>query len=722
MNTQEIVKKLNLAKKQKGVTLKQLAEESQLSLGTVNKIMSGALHDIKTDKLIKIAKALNIAAEQLFEPSAAAVSPTHTTKGTKWLGLAKIACVSPEVHVADCRFNAQKIVEAAKSAASKGAKIILFPELCLTGYTCGDLFFQHTLRAAAIESLQTVCEESSHLDAVVVVGLPISDDSGKLFNVAAVLFGGKILGIVPKTHLPNYNEFAEKRIFTPASDTISTIRIGENDIPFGTNLIFANSLHNEMTFSVEICEDIWVADSPSFKHANAGANLLLNLSASNEIVCKAEYRRKLVEIQSAKTCAIYAYCSSGESESTSSVVFSAHNIICENGTIIGESAPFGKGCAIAEADFDFIVNERNKLQHVVSRENYQRIWFDLPLCAAPTRVYDSMPFVPSDKAELASRCETVLNLQAHALKQRIAHIGASNVVVGVSGGSDSTLALLVCKRAMTLLNRSAQDIIAVTMPCFGTTQRTLNNAVALAAALGTTVKKIDISASVTQHLKDIEHSGETDITYENAQARERTQVLMDIANQSNGLVVGTGDMSEAALGWSTFNGDQMSMYSLNSSIPKTMVRSLIAYEASKSPVEVKKVLLDVLDTPVSPELLPPKGGNIAQVTENIVGPYELHDYFLYMLIRKGFAPSKIYTLAKLSFKGRYTSEEIYMWLAKFIKRFFSQQFKRSCQPDSVKVGTVDLSKYNWRMPSDAFCTNWLEDLQSAQDFDAGEEK
>lgn len=715
MNTQEIVTKLNLAKKQKGVTLKQLAEESQLSLGTVNKIMSGALHDIKTDKLIKIAKALNIPTEQLFEQFAATPTATKRAKGAKWLGLSKIACVSPEVHVADCRFNAQKIIETAKSAAAEGAKIILFPELCITGYSCGDLFFQHTLRSAAVKSLQTICEELSTLDSVVVVGLPLSDNSGKLFNVAAVLFDGKILGIVPKTHLPNYNEFAEKRMFTPASDTISTIRIGENDIPFGTKLIFANSLHSEMTFAVEICEDIWVADSPSFKHANAGANLLLNLSASNEIVCKAEYRRKLVEIQSAKACAIYAYCSAGESESTSSVVFSAHNIICENGSIIGESAPFGKGYTIAEADFDFIVNERNKMQHVVCNENYQRIFFDLPLCSAPTRVYDSMPFVPTDKAELASRCETILNLQAHALKQRIAHIGASTVVVGVSGGSDSTLALLVCKRAMNLLNRSAQDIISVTMPCFGTTQRTLNNSVALATALGTTVKKIDISASVTQHLKDIEHAGLLDTTYENAQARERTQVLMDIANQLNGLVVGTGDMSEGALGWSTFNGDQMSMYALNGSIPKTMVKALIAYEASKSATEVKKVLLDVLDTPVSPELLPPKGENIAQVTENIVGPYELHDYFLYMLIRKGFAPSKIFALAKLSFKGKYTAEEIYTWLTKFIKRFFSQQFKRSCQPDGVKVGTVDLSKYNWRMPSDAFCDSWLEDLQSVAD-------
>lgn len=711
MNTQEIVAKLNTAKKNKGITLKQLAEESQLSPGTVNKIMSGALHDIKADKLIKIAKALNIPTEQLFEETFDAGCDKHAAPA-KWQGLAKIACVSPEIRVGDCFFNSQKIIESAETAAADGAKIVLFPELCITGYTCGDLFFQRALRDAALTGLQKICKELKNLPAVVVVGLPVSDDSEKLFNAAAVLFGGEILGIVPKTNLPNYNEFAEKRIFTPASDTISTIRIGQNDVPFGTRLIFVNKLHSEMSFAAEICEDIWVADSPSFEHAAAGANLLLNLSASNEIVSKSEYRKKLVEIQSAKACAIYAYCSAGESESTSNVVFSAHNIICENGANIGESVPFGKGYAAAEADFDFIVNERSKLHHSVFDKNYQRIFFELPLVGEPTRVYDSMPFVPSDKAELSSRCETVLNLQAHALKQRIKHIGAAKAVLGVSGGSDSTLALLVCKRAMDLLDRSAEDIVAVTMPCFGTTQRTLDNSIALANALGATVKKVDISESVTRHLKDISHDGRHDAAYENAQARERTQVLMDIANMQNGLVVGTGDMSEGALGWCTYNGDHMSMYAVNATVPKTMVLAIIAHEASKASGELRNVLFDVLNTPVSPELLPSDGSKIAQVTEDIVGPYELHDYFLYMLVRKGFAPSKVYALAKLSFKGKYAPSEIYKWLTHFIKRFFSQQFKRSCQPDGVKVGTVDLSKYNWRMPSDASCSIWLEDLKS----------
>ncbi len=715
MNNQKIVAILNAAKKQQGVTLKQLAERSGLSLGTVNKIMSGALHDIKTDKLQKLAKALGISAETLFNDVQPDCSPE--TVESEWFGLVKIACVSPEVRVADCIFNAKQIVECAVFAANENAKVIVFPELCITGYSCGDLFFQQTLRSSALQSLQWICQQLSDFNAAVVVGLPISDNAGKLYNAAAVLFAGEILGIVPKAHIPNYNEFCEKRHFTPAPLANSTIRIGEKNIPFGTKILFSDSLHTELTFAVEICEDIWVTDSPSYQHSHAGANLILNLSASNEIVRKAEYRRKLVEIQSGKTCSVYAYCSAGESESTSNVVFSAHDIICENGAIIAESKPFGKGYAIAEADFGYIYNERNKMIHTPFEEQYQTVYFKLPLCNNPTRVYDSMPFVPSDKKDLAEHCETVLNLQAHALKQRIKHIHASCVVLGVSGGTDSTLALLVCKRAMDLLGRSAKDIISVTMPCFGTTKRTLNNSIALAQALGTTVKKIDISQSVTQHLADIEHNGDNDITFENAQARERTQVLMDIANSLNGFVVGTGDMSEGALGWCTFNGDQMSMYGINSTIPKTLIKALIAYEATKSDNHVREVLLDVLDTPVSPELLPPSGENISQVTEHIVGPYELHDYFLYMMIRKGFSPAKVYTLAKLSFKDAYSPKEIYTWLTKFVKRFFSQQFKRSCQPDGVRVGTVDLTKYQWRMPSDACCDIWLENLKRAAEAD-----
>lgn len=709
MNTLEIVKRLNTAKKKQSITLKQLSEKSGISLGTVNKIMSGALLDIKTDKLNKLAKALNVSTEYLLngDTSCAQVS-AH-----RFFGLAKVACVSPKVRVADCKYNAQNIVESARKAVADGAKIVLFPELCLTAYSCGDLFFQAALRNAAVESLLFVCEKLRDADAVFVVGLPLTDDSGKLFNVAAILFHGEILGIVPKTNLPNYNEFFEKRLFAAAPEKTTTVTIGNKRVPFGTKIVFTNRLHPEIRFAVEICEDIWVAESPSFKHATAGANLILNLSASDEAVAKAEYRRKMVEIQSAKAGAIYAYCSSGEGESTSEVVFSAHNIICENGAVLAESKPFQNGYAIAEADFEFIENERAKMSRTFADDDYLKVYFDLPVTDAPTRVYDSTPFVPSDKKILAERCEMVLNMQAHALKKRIEHTRAAKLVIGVSGGSDSTLALLVCKRALDLLKRDSKDIVAVTMPCFGTTRRTLDNSVALANALGTTIRKIDISASVTQHLTDIGCSlSDFDATYENAQARERTQVLMDIANDVNGLVIGTGDMSELALGWATFNGDHMSNYGVNCSVPKTLVRALIAYEASNADIQTKRILLDVLDTPISPELLPPQGENIAQVTEDLIGPYRLHDYFLYMIVRKSFAPSKVFTLAKLSFKGTYSDETIYKWLDKFVRRFFSQQFKRSCRPDGVKLGTVDLSANGWRVPSDACCESWIADLET----------
>ena len=709
MNIEGIVERLNAAKKQKGLTLKQLAEKSGLSLGTVNKIMSGALLDIKADKLNKLALALEVSTEYLLGTSTCD-APAHAQP---FYGLVKIACVSPEVRVADCKFNADKIIEKTRQAVNDGAKIVLFPELSITAYTCGDLFFQNTLRKSALEHLLRLSNELKAIDAVIVVGLPIVDNSGILYNAAAVIFHGEILGIIPKSNMPNYNEFYEKRWFAAAPEQNSTITIGNKIVPFGTKIIFQNVLYPQVRFAVEICEDIWVADSPSFKHAEAGANLLLNLSASDETVAKAEYRSKMVEIQSAKACAIYAYCSSGDGESTSDLVFAAHNIIYENGMKLAESKPFGTGYAVAEADFDFIENERAKMSREKVNGNYTIVHYNLPIFEQPTRVYDKSPFVPSDKKVLAERCETVLNLQAHALKKRVSHVHASKLVIGVSGGSDSTLALLVCKRALDLLKRDATDIIAVTMPCFGTTKRTLNNSIALAEALGATVRKIDITASVTQHLADIGCDlNNHDTTYENAQARERTQVLMDIANKENGIVVGTGDMSELALGWCTFNGDQMSMYSVNGGVPKTLVCALIAHVASTSAPSVKQVLQDILETPVSPELLPANSnGEIAQVTENIVGPYKLHDYFLYMIVRKGFSPAKVFELAKLSFKNEFDDKTIYKWLTKFIWRFFSQQFKRSCQPDGIKIGSVDLSKNSWRMPSDACCESWIAELE-----------
>ncbi len=704
-----VVERLNAAKKKQSLTLKQLSEKSGISLGTVNKIMSGALMDIKTDKLNKLAAALDVSTNYLL-----GIENEPTTLAThRFWGLAKVACVSPKVRVADCAYNAKHIVEGAIKAANDGAKIILFPELCITAYSCGDLFFHSALRTAALDALRYVCQQLRTVNAVVVVGLPLVDDSGKLFNVAAVLFGGEILGIVPKTNLPNYNEFFEKRLFTAAPDKNTIVTIDGKQVPFGTKIIFTDSLHPEIRFAAEICEDIWVAESPSFKHSNAGANLILNLSASDEIVTKAEYRRKMVEIQSAKAGAIYAYCSAGDGESTSEVVFSAHNIICENGLIVSESKPFGNGYAIAEVDFEFIQNERAKMSRTFSDDGYLKVHFEMPVDAFPTRCYDMSPFVPSDKKVLAERCETILTLQSHALKKRLEHTHCDKLVIGVSGGSDSTLALLVCKRALQLAGRDSSDIIAITMPCFGTTQRTLNNSIALATALGATLRKVDISAAVTQHLTDIGHDlTTTDVTYENAQARERTQVLMDVANAENGLVVGTGDMSELALGWATYNGDHMSMYGVNSSVPKTMVKAIIAYEAGRASSELKTVLLDVLYTPISPELLPPQQDNIKQVTEDLIGPYELHDYFLYMTVRKGFAPSKVFAMAKISFKGKYSDKTIFFWLNKFVRRFFTQQFKRSCMPDGVKIGTVELSKNGWRVPSDACYDTWIADLET----------
>jgi len=709
MNTNNTVKTLNELKKQKKMTLKQLSEKSGLSLGTINKIMSGALLDIKADKLQKLCAALGVSPKEVLSGDTA-----ETAQGKAYdnfLGLAKIACVSPEVRVADCEFNTRKIIESAKSAARDGAKIILFPELCITAYSCGDLFFQSALREAAKRGLAEICNSLADLQAVVVVGLPIADVSGKLYNVAAITFGGKVLAFVPKSNLPNYNEFYEKRLFAPAPKFETQVEFAGQLVPLGTDIIFTDSAHSAIRFSVEICEDIWVANSPSFRHANAGANLILNLSASDEIVTKDEYRRKMVEIQSAKAGVIYAYCSCNDGESTSEVVFSAHNIICENGATIAESKPFGKGYAIAEADFEFIDNERVRLSRSHALDGYRIINFDLPISDKPTRVYDKSPFVPTDKKERAVRCEEILNLQAHALKKRVQHVNAAKLVIGVSGGSDSTLALMVCKRALELLGRSTQDIIAVTMPCFGTSERTLQNSVALATEIGATVRKIDITKAVSRHLSDIRHSLTVhDVTFENAQARERTQVLMDIANAENGIVIGTGDMSELALGWSTFNGDHMSMYGVNGSVPKTMVKALLAYLSNESDEPLKSTIADILATPVSPELLPVKDGT-AQITEDIVGPYELHDYFIYMMIRKGFSPYKVFTLAQISFKGIYDSQTIYKWLNKFVRCFFSQQFKRSCLPDGVKLGTVDLSKNGWRMPSDACCASWLADLE-----------
>ena len=705
----EIVQRLNDVKKRRGYTLRTLSEKSGITLGTINKIMSGELQRIKPDKLSKLAEALNVTTDYLVNGEADDID----AQADSCLGLVKIACISPNVRVADVGYNVRQIIEQAKRAAANGVKIALFPELCVTAYTCGDLFFNETLRRAALDGLKTLCDELKALDTVCIVGLPICDDSGRLYNAAAVLFHGEVLGVVPKVNLPNYNEFIEKRLFAPFDGVSRTIALFGKQTPFAGKLIFKDTLCPRLRFAVEICEDVWVADSPSVSHSFAGANAVFNLSASNETIVKSDYRKKMIEIQSATCGVVYAYCSAGPSESTSQTVFSAHNIICENGEVLAEAAPFTTGYAEAEADFGYIANERARLDRSESGQGYTYVNFALPLSGTTRRIYAPQPFVPADKALRDTVCERALTILAYGLKKRVEHTRADKLVIGVSGGSDSTLALLVCKRALDLLNRPIADITAVTMPCFGTSERTFANSVALATAIGATVKKIDVTPSVTQHLADIGHSlADADVTYENAQARERTQVLMDLANDCNGLVIGTGDASEAALGWATYNGDHMSMYSVHASVPKTLVLAIIAYQAEQSKGELKRVLQDVLNTPISPELLPPTSdGKIRQKSENAIGPYELHDYFLFMLIRKGFTPSKVYALAKLSFADKYDGETIYKWLQTFIRRFFSQQFKRGCSPDGVKLGSVDLSKYGLRMPSDACADAWLADLE-----------
>ncbi len=702
-----VVENLNIAKKKKGYTLKQLAEISGLSLGTVIKIMNGDLKKINPDKLQKLADALEVSAKYLTDGTTAGLTSDN------YQGLVKIACISPEVRVGNCKFNAEQIVAHIQSAHKHNVKMALFPELCITGYNCQDLFFQDTLQRAAVEALCFITNTTAALDVLSIVGLPLKDAAGKLYNVAAVIYRGEILGVVPKVNLPNYNEFIEKRIFTEFTGETRYVTLNNKPVPFGSKLIFANSLYSEIKFAIEICEDVWAANSPSVYHSNAGANAIFNLSASNETVVKSDYRLKMIEIQSGMCGVIYAYCSAGPSESTAQTVFSAHNIICENGELLAESEPFADGYAECYADFNFVSNERAKLNHTAHGEDYTTVTYAQSIDELGKRVYSPTPFVPEDKKQREKVCERSLTILAYGLKKRIEHIHAEKLVLGVSGGSDSTLALLICARALKLLNRPVSDIIAVTMPCFGTSKRTLENSVALSNAVGATLKQIDITKSVTQHLSDIKHDlNNTNVTYENAQARERTQVLMDIANDVNGLVIGTGDMSEAALGWSTFNGDQMSMYAVNAAVPKTLVKAIIAYVADNSKTELKTVLRDILNTPVSPELLPlNEDDTIKQITEDSIGPYELHDYFLFMLIRKNFTPSKVYKSAQISFAGKYDDKTIYDCLKLFIKRFFTQEFKRSCAPDSVRLGSVDISKFGMRMPSDACYEQWLSDLE-----------
>ena len=623
-------------------------------------------------------------------------------------GFLRVASATPHIKVADCTGNAQKIIAMSKEASANGASLVVFPELCITGYTCGDLFLQRALLNSAQENLKAIISETKDLDCVILVGLPVRANSG-LYNCAAVICHGDLLGLVPKKYIPNYSEFYELRHFTPAKDELTSINFLGKQTYFGKNVIFECLDMPEFKLGVEICEDLWTAEPPSGKLALNGATIIANLSASDEVIGKADYRRMLVKSQSARLLSAYVYTSAGLGESTQDLVFSGHNLICENGSILAESKRFDTGIIYADVDLQKMENERAKANTFVGEYNFERVCFHLPVKDLTLhRHFSKTPFVPTNKTNLDERCEEILTIQATGLATRIQHTNAKSIVIGLSGGLDSTLALIVAVHAMDMLKRDRKDIIVVTMPCFGTTKRTKSNAEILAESYGVSFKDINISKAVTQHFEDIGQSLDVlDVTFENGQARERTQVLMDIANKTGGFVVGTGDLSELALGWATYNGDHMSMYAVNASIPKTLVRHLTAFEAEHSEGNLKKALLDILDTPVSPELLPPKDGEISQKTEDLVGPYELHDFFLYYLVRQGFTPKKIFRLAKIAFEGAYDDETIRKWLKTFLRRFFSQQFKRSCLPDGPKVGTVTLSpRGDWRMPSDAVNTEF----------------
>lgn len=626
-------------------------------------------------------------------------------------GFVKVGAFTPQVKVAEVNFNVTQIIDGINCAKEQGVEVLVFPELSVTGATCGDLFYTDVLIDSAANGLKKIAAATENTDMLVFVGLPLKHN-GLIYNAAAALNNGKVLGFIPKTAPLGYGEYSDSRYFAELRCDTEVAFCGLK-VPFGNKILFKENSNEKFTVATEIGTDLWLPVSPSTNHALNGAEIIVNPSFTAETVGRAEYRRKIIESHTAKLACGYITASAGAGESTTDCVYAGHNVIAENGKILKESALFDTGLTVSEIDLSFIDFERGKVfKSYVAKEEYTIIPFTAKSDAALTRVYEKTPFVPNVN-ELGGRAELILDMQAEGLKKRIEHARANCSVLGLSGGLDSTLAILVAVTAMKKLNRPFKDVIAVTMPCFGTTSRTYQNTLKLAKALGVTLKKVDITKSVTRHLKDIGHDVDTlDVTFENAQARERTQVIMDIANMNNGLVVGTGDLSELALGWATYNGDHMSMYGVNASVPKTLVRHIVSHYAAKSKGKLKAVLKDILDTPVSPELLPAENGEISQKTEDIVGPYILHDFFLYYFIRNGFSPQKIYYIAKYTFNGDFKDETILKWLKTFFRRFFIQQFKRSCVPDGVKVGSVALSpRGDWKMPSDASFELWLENLK-----------
>lgn len=628
-------------------------------------------------------------------------------------GFIKVAAATPKIKVADPAYNAEEIIKIIDETAENGATLLVFSELTISGYTCGDLFLQQPLLTECKNQLLRITKATKDKDMLVVVGCPLVVNN-KLYNCAVVIAHGHILGIVPKTHLPNYSEFYEVRHFTSGEGLDESITIGDEEyITVCTNQLFRCDEIPELVIACEVCEDLWVPLPPSTYHAMAGATVICNPSASVETTTKESYRRSLVSNQSARLLAAYVYADAGEGESTQDVVYSGHHIICENGSVLAEAKRFTNEIIYADIDIQKLAAERRKMTTfpAADRDDYVDIRFSLKVKENKiTRTFPKAPFVPDNQDERDKRCDEILSLQSMGLKKRLEHTNCKHAVVGISGGLDSTLAVLVTARAFDLLDIPRENLICVTMPCFGTTDRTYQNAVSLIKELGATLKEVRIEKAVRQHFADIGHDENNhDVTYENSQARERTQILMDMANQYNGMVIGTGDMSELALGWATYNGDHMSMYAVNCSVPKTLVRYLVLYYAETTEnKKLSEVLMDVLDTPVSPELLPPVDGVISQKTEDLVGPYELHDFFLYYMLRFGFPKAKLYRMAKLTFDGVYDDETIKKWLDKFYWRFFSQQFKRSCLPDGPKVGSVAVSpRGDLRMPSDASPTAWL---------------
>ena len=631
-------------------------------------------------------------------------------------GFVKVAAATPRIKVADPVYNGGVICEKLEEAWGKGAKVIVFPELCITGYTCGDLFLQGLLLEEASRQLLRIAEHTRGKDALVMVGLPMERD-GRLYNVGAVLWNGEILGLVPKANIPSYAEFYEGRHFTAGNTAPVPFSIGGKTVPFGTNILFDCETVHGLTVGCEICEDLWVADAPAVNHALKGATIVANLSASNETVGKDEYRELLVKSVSARLICGYVYTSAGEGESTQDLVFGGHNLIAENGVILAQIKKFTCETIYSDIDVQKLLLERRRMGTFGKEPEgaYVKVPFRLEVAETVLeRSFGSMPFVPGDEETRRRRCEEILSIQSYGLKKRYEHTGLTTAVLGISGGLDSTLALLVTVRTFDMLGLDRKGIVTVTMPGFGTTDRTYENACQLARTLGAALEEVDIRQAVEVHFRDIGQDADNhDVTYENAQARERTQVLMDIANHRNGLVIGTGDMSELALGWATYNGDHMSMYGVNAGVPKTLVRHLVQYYADTcNDSALSAVLADVLDTPVSPELLPPVDGVISQRTEDLVGPYELHDFFLYYMLRCGYSPAKVYRVAKLAFQGQYEDGTILKWLKAFYRRFFAQQFKRSCLPDGPKVGSVALSpRGDLRMPSDASARLWLDEVE-----------